>query len=349
MLSKEQLEEIREHLEKAQNPVFFFDNDCDGLMAFILLRRYINRGKGVAIKSFPELDKTYIKKIEEFNADYVFILDKPQVSKEFIEEVEEKNLPLIWIDHHDVNYVPSGKNLFYYNPNNSKSKSNEPTSYLAYKIIGNKEDLWLAMVGCIADNFVPEFANEFLKKYPEIYTKNTTSAFEILYETDFGKLVMMINFALKDKTSNVVSMINLLFKIKSPFDILKESEKNVTINVRYKQIYMVYRNLLEKAKRIARSSRKVVFFQYGGELSLSADLANELSYRFPGKVIIVAYVKGGIANVSVRGSEDVRKLTLKIIKEFDGATGGGHEHATGAKMNVDDLIKFKNFFERELG
>ena len=50
---------------------------------------------------------------------------------------------------------------------------------------------------------------------------------------------------------------------------------------------LTYSKLLEKAKMVARSSRKVIFFQYGGELSLSADLANELSYRFPGKVLML--------------------------------------------------------------
>ena len=44
MLTKKQINEIREHLEKAQNPLFFFDNDPDGLCSFLLLQRYIGRG-----------------------------------------------------------------------------------------------------------------------------------------------------------------------------------------------------------------------------------------------------------------------------------------------------------------
>ncbi len=351
MLSKEQIEEIKEHLNKSQNPVFFFDNDCDGLMAFILLRRYIGRGKGVAIKSFPELDESYVRKVEEFNADYIFILDKPQVSKEFIEEVKQKNIPIVWIDHHDVDvnleYL-NDKKVSYYNPVFSKQKSGEPTSYIAYSIAGNKKDLWLALSGCVADNFLPEFLNEFIKQYPELFNKSINSAFEILYETEFGKLVMMFSFALKDRTSNVVSMINMLFTANSPFDILKEDERNFKINKRYQQVSAVYSKLLEKAKMVARSPRKVIFFQYGGELSLSADIANELSYRFPGKVIIVAYIKGVIANVSVRGRLNVRDITLKAIKQIEDATGGGHEHATGAKLKVEDLPRFKEFFEKEV-
>ena len=351
MLDKQQIEEIREHLNKSQNPVFFFDNDCDGLMAFILLRRYIGRGKGVAIKSFPELDESYVRKIEEFNADYVFILDKPAVSKEFIEEVNKKNLPIVWIDHHDVKVNLKELNeayVNYYNPIFSKQKSMEPTSYIAYNIAGNKKDLWLAVSGCVADNFLPEFYEDIVREYPELCRKNINSAFEVLYETEFGKLVMMFSFALKDRTSNVVSMINLLFNANSPFDILKEDERNFKISKRYQQVSGIYSKLLEKAKMVARSSRKVIFFQYGGELSLSADLANELSYRFPGKVLIVAYIKGSIANVSVRGKVNIRDITLKAINQIEGSTGGGHEHATGAKLKVEDLPRFKEFFEKEV-
>ena len=36
MLTKKQKTEIKEHLEKSQNPLFFFDNDNDGLMSFLL-------------------------------------------------------------------------------------------------------------------------------------------------------------------------------------------------------------------------------------------------------------------------------------------------------------------------
>lgn len=344
MLSKEQLDEIREHLDKAQNPVFFFDNDCDGLVAFILLRRYINRGKGVAIKSFPELDDSYIKKVEEFNSDYIFILDKPQVSKAFMEEADKKNIPVVWIDHHDVNYELVGKNISYYNPIYSKNKSSEPTSYLAYKIVNSKNDMWLAMAGCVADNFLPDFSEDVVNQYSDIFGGKQESAFGILYETQFGKLVNMLSFGLKDRTSNVVAMISYLFNVKSPSEILVENDSNLKIFKRYEEINAVYIKLLERAKRVSRNARKVVFFQYGGELSMSADLANELSYRFPSKIIIVAYVKGSIANVSIRG-KNVRDKTLRAIKEIEGAMGGGHEHATGAKMSLSDLPKLRKVFE----
>jgi len=348
MLTQEQIAEIREHLEKAQNPVFFFDNDIDGLMSFVILRRYLGRGKGVAIKSFPELDGSYIHKAEEFNSDYIIILDKPIVSNGFLDEAKKRNLPILWVDHHEVDSSYSGDNLSYYNPIFSHDKSSEPTSYIAYKISMKKEDIWFAMAGSIADNYMPEFKDEFSKLYPELWKKEINSAFQALYETDFGKIIQMLAFALKDRTSSVVNMTNFLISVNSPSDVFIENEKNSKILKRYSQVYKIYSKLLENAKNIARSSRKVIFFHYGGDLSMSADLANELSYRFPGKIILVAYIKGTYANVSIRGRIDVRKITLEAISNFEGATGGGHKNATGAKVKVEDLPKFREFFERSV-
>jgi len=60
MISQNKLEELRENLENSQNPLFFFDNDTDGLCAFLILRRALGRGRGVAIKSFPDLKDQYL-------------------------------------------------------------------------------------------------------------------------------------------------------------------------------------------------------------------------------------------------------------------------------------------------
>jgi single-stranded DNA-specific DHH superfamily exonuclease len=355
MLSQNQIKEIREHFEKAQNPVVFFDNDCDGLMSFVMLRKYLDRGKGVPVRS--SFEERYAHKVWELDGDYVFILDRPNVSKGFIEEVVSRGIPIIWIDHHDVAedelvlceekilLKDVGKGLVnYYNP----GKNAEPVSYLMYNILNNKSFQWIAMVGCIADNFIPDFEDEFVKNYPELWKKGSKEAFEIFYESDLGKIINLLDFALKDKTSSVISMINFLIKINSPFELLKEDSKNSLIHKRYSQVESVYSKLIEKAKNVARRANKVVFFEYGGNLSLSANIANELSYRFPGKIIIVAFVRGDSVNISVRGGINVREIALEAIKEIPGAQGGGHENAVGAKMSVGDLKKFRDFFVKSV-
>jgi single-stranded DNA-specific DHH superfamily exonuclease len=343
MLNKEQIEEIKQHLEKAQNPIFFFDDDIDGLSSFLLLSRYINRGKGISIKSKPELDKKYARKIIELKSDYVFILDKPLVSKEFIDEVYEMNIPLVWIDHHSVeqNYDIEPKKVYYYNTTKNEKKTSEPVTYWCYKITENKEDLWIAVIGCISDGYMPDFITDFEKKYKELWKKDVKSAFEGLYGTEIGKIIRILNFAIKDKTSNVVKMIKFLQKVKSPYEISEERENNFML-LRFNQINKTYKKIMERAQKFTKN--KVIYFQYSGDFSLSADISNELWYNNPEKFIVVVYIRGIKSNVSMRG-KNAKKITEEVIKGFDNARGGGHEVATGATLNAEDLPKFKKKIE----
>jgi single-stranded DNA-specific DHH superfamily exonuclease len=115
---------------------------------------------------------------------------------------------------------------------------------------------------------------------------------------------------------------------------------------RFNQIYRKYQKIIEKAKS-AITENKILFFQYSGDMSISADLSNELTFLYPKKIIIVAYVKGIKANISVRGKK-IRELFLKAIEGLEGATGGGHEDAVGGQVRVEDLEKFRENFEKEM-
>lgn len=352
MLTNKQIEEIREHLEKAQNPLFFFDNDNDGLTSFLLLQRYLGRGKGVIIRSFPELNASYYRKVVELKPDYIFILDKPIVSKEFFEKAKKDNIPVVWIDHHQVDNPSStsddveGAGISYYNPF-FNDKTNEPVSYLCYKIINKREDIWLAVIGNISDCYIPDFYPEFLKNYPELGKENPKSAFDLLYKSEIGMIARILDFSLKDTVTNVVNMTRFMMKAKGPMDILEENSKTKQILKRYNEIDSKYQILMEKARELAE--KKLIYFQYGGNLSISANLANQLIYEYPDKIVIVVYINGDIANISLRGKGNVRKLTLDAISGIESATGGGHEKATGAKMSVSDLPKFKENLDRLLG
>jgi len=168
MLTDKQILEIRGHLESAQNPVFFYDNDADGFCSYVLLRRFIGRGKGVAVRSHPDVDEGYAKRAQELNADYVFVLDRPILGERFVEEVGRLQLPIVWIDHHEVEEEKFDYNdLFVFNPMKRKSASNEPVCYWAYKIANRVEDAWIAVMGSVADHYLPDFAKTFGKDNPE--------------------------------------------------------------------------------------------------------------------------------------------------------------------------------------
>lgn len=349
MLTPKQIEEIQSHLEKAQNPLFYYDNDTDGLSSFLIFRRYLGRGKGVAVRSYPGLNSTYVHKAEELKADYIFILDKPVVTKDFFEEIDMLQIPIVWIDHHDLEQedLSAFSNLYVYNPakNAGKDKSSEPTSYMCYMITKRKEDLWLAMAGCVADHYLPEFSKEFAEKYPDLWTKNIKKPFDAYYKSEIGKIAQAFNYGLKDSTSNIVEMQNFLISCKGPEEVFSEMAGNQAFRRRYKEVKKKFDALVKNAQN--RVHGKIVFFEYSGDISMSSDVSNYLSYIYPDKYVIVVYMKGSISNLSMRG-KNVKAIFNKLVSRFDGASGGGHDDAVGARIKTEDVQKFKEEMEVEI-
>jgi len=350
MLTDKQIQEIREHLDKAQNPLFYYDNDADGLCSFLLLRRYLGRGKGVAIRSYPELHPSYARKAEELKADYVFIMDKPVISAGFVEEINKLSLPIVWLDHHDIQTEDFSKkyDLFHtFNPalNEGKDKSFEPVSYLAYKISTRKEDYWISLMGCVADHYLPDFAKEFEKDYPEMWGKNIKEPFQAYFETELGRIAQSLNFGIKDSTSHIVQMQNFLLECNSPKDITQESKKNENFRIKCHDIKSKYNKLVERAQKAL--SKNLMFFEYSGDLSISSEISNELHHFNPKKYIAVAYKNGAIVNISLRG-KNVKKILSNILPQLPHSSGGGHEDAVGARIKLQDLEKFKELLEKEV-
>jgi len=335
MLTKKQISEIKEHLERAQNPLFLFDNDADGLCSALLLQRFIERGKLFPIRSFPDLDVSYFRRVRELDADYIFILDKPLVSEEFLKEAEKFNIPIVWIDHHEKvpkSFFKNTKNVFYYNP------GEEPVTYLASQVTSKKEDLWLAVAGCISDKFLPDFYRQVREDFPDLLIESD-DAYDVYYGSEIGKISKMLNAGLKNTTTKVIEMIKLLMKIKSPLDLANENSRNKFIYERYEHIEERINKLVKKVNK--NESSKLIILEYSGDLSVSSEIANKLHYLFPAKFIVVMYKTEGKVNISGRG-ENIRDIIAKSIKDLPGSTSGGHRNAVGAKIMVPDLEVFKD-------
>ncbi|MBU4500959.1 MAG: hypothetical protein KKA79_00080, partial [Nanoarchaeota archaeon] len=215
MISKTQLSEIKAFLDKSENPLFLFDDDADGLCSYLLFKKYVDRGKGVVIKCSPTLGSDFVRKVEEYSPDIVFVLDKPNISEDFISNV---HVPLIWVDHHGPVDV---KGVKYYNPKINNPDVYLPTSYVCYKVV--KQNLWIAMCGIIADWCIPnDLFDGFLKKYPDLVEK-TDNPGDVLYKQPFGKMIKMFSFILKGKTSEVNTCVNILTKVESPYELLNQT------------------------------------------------------------------------------------------------------------------------------
>jgi single-stranded DNA-specific DHH superfamily exonuclease len=157
---------------------------------------------------------------------------------------------------------------------------------------------------------------------------------------------MILSFGLRDKTGNVVDMVKVLLESNNPYDLLEENSKNRSFLRRFEVINKKYQSILEKADKSIDGD--ILFYTYSGDMSISQYVANELVYKYPEKIIVVGYTKGSIVNLSLRWKGDIRTAVVNAISSIEGATGGGHEHASGARLPFENLKIFQENLLKEI-
>ncbi|MBR9677285.1 DHH family phosphoesterase [Candidatus Woesearchaeota archaeon] len=344
-LTTKQIKELKEELDNCKKPIYFFDDDPDGLCSFLLFYRYKREGKGVIIKRAPGLDYTFAKKAIEYGADKIFILDKPKIEESFIENIPKK-IPIVWLDHHLPQKTTS--NIKYFNPKIANLDELRPTSYWAYLAV--QQDLWIATIGCVSDWTVPkDILTTFKKEYPSIMPKLPKDPSQALYEQTIGKLSRLYSFLLKGAIKDIDKSIKILTRIKTPQELLDNTTPAANyLHKRFEKINVEYKELFAKANKKTKS--KLLHFNYfETSNSFTGDISNELIYYNPEKLIIVSRKKGDDMRMSLRsGTIKVRPILEKALIGVDGH-GGGHLHACGASVKTKDFDKFLQTIKEELG
>ena len=332
MLAKKEIERIREELQHCKRPLYFFHDDADGLASFLLLYRFVKEGHGIIIKTAPRIGEAFARKVEEYQADKVFILDIALVDQEFIDAAK---VPVIWIDHHEP--LERSKVLSF---NPRRKGENIPVARICYEVV--QQDLWIAMVGCIGDWHMPDIKDAFCKQYPHLLDKGVKQPDDALFESRLGKLIRILEFNLKGKSSDAMKSAKVLSRIEEPDEILDQSTSRGTyIYRKYAKVSQLYEKLLKEALRKKPEDNLLVFTYAESRMSFTKELSNELLHRFPETVVLVGRKKADEVKCSLRSGEGL-VLPPALEKAFEGVSGygGGHEHACGAVVQEEDFEKF---------
>jgi single-stranded DNA-specific DHH superfamily exonuclease len=337
------LTHIRDMLLASEKPLFFFDDDCDGLTSFLLLYRLVKKGKGMIIKSTPELDEKFVQKVEEYAPDLVIILDKPMVTQAFLTHVHALGVPVVWIDHHPPQ---EREHVLYCNPRLFDDSDTRPTSYWAWRIAD--QDDWIAMVGIVADwHLEPDVKDRFVRQYPGLIDEHVIRPEEALFNSKVGELVKIFSFNLKGKLSEVNTAIKIMTRLSDPNEVLLQASPRARLLFRkYERINALYAELLSS---IPVTDDRLIFFTYeDNKTSLTSELSNELLYRHPDKVIVIAREKSGEMKCSIRSSAIVLPPLLRNAFVGLEGYGGGHDHACGACIKKKDFNAFLARFSKEI-
>ncbi|MBI3037127.1 DHH family phosphoesterase [Candidatus Woesearchaeota archaeon] len=352
-LTPREYETIRDELRAAEKPFFLFHDDPDGLTSFLLLKHFVGKGYGMMVKAEPNVNDRFLAAVKSSKPDTIFIVDVALMQQSFVDTVKSSTFGvknIVWIDHHQPVKLTGVK---YFNPRLHSPQSNPPASYLCWKTVeGNaasRQDLWLAMVGIVSDWHMPEFADEFRKLYPDLLPKQMTAE-EALFTTDLGKLGRIFSFMLKGPTSEAMACVRALEKVTDPYEILNRiTSPGKFIYGQFKKINSDYEQLLADAKKAAdkSSDKKFLIFTYKGKQSFSGDLANELLFLYPDRILVVGRERQDCFMLSFRARNvPVLPALKKALVGIDGY-GGGHENASGGSVNKKDFERFIEQFKGE--
>lgn len=334
MTLQQDIEQVKTLLGKYTDPLFFFDDDIDGLSAFLLLRKYLGIGKGVAIKKAPDVTNILLRKVNELNPDLVVILDKPDLSNEFFEQV---NVQIIVIDHHPLVAFP--KKVVYLNPRKYDENDERPTTYWAYKI--SEGPKWIAAMGIVGDWCIPEFIKDLEQEYSDLFPKKFSHPGDIFFNSKFGDLIKIVSFAIKGPTTEVRKAISILLKIESPYEILNKTTSNGKyIHKRAENILEEYGKAMKEAMKIKSKDNVFVYTYASSKSSFTSIFSNEIVYKYPNKFIIIAREAKEEIKISLRSAKyNVLDILKKALTEIQGH-GGGHPHSCGCNIMKKDFNEF---------
>jgi len=337
-LTKKEISKFRDILDNCKRPLFFFDADPDGLTSFLQLYRIKKEGTGVFVKKGPDFEDRMRKKVEEYSPDAIFILDIPVLDSFF----DNLKITTCWLDHHPVIKI-NNSCLNYFNPRVHDDEDNRPTSYWAYKIANNEEDSWIALLGNVADWFIPDYANEVHKKHPDFFNINAKKAPEILFSDDkLGKLYRIISLMFKTSTNDINSCIKILTRINHYDEILEQTTpQGKFLFKKASKISEFYDNYRKEAFDQVTNDDFCLIKLHKSKYSFSSEISNEIVFKNPNKLVMVCTEAEDAYRCSLRSENHmVIDILNNTLKEVPSASGGGHDHACGASVSKEHFNDF---------
>ncbi len=341
-LTTKEIKTIQDEIEFAKDPIYFFHDDPDGLCSFLLFYRQIRAGKGIVVKTRPNIDEKFLRKVQEYDPDKIFVLDIANVEQDFVDTVKK---PMIWIDHHGVQDI---RGIKYFNPRKHKKDDNVPVSSMCYDVV--QKDMWIGMVGTVGDWTLPHFTDKFKKEYPDLLPEDVNRPEDALFATELGKLIRIFSFILKGTTSDALKYVRVLTRIDSPYEILKqETSQGRFIYKKYQTINKYYQELLKDIISKVGKEKMIVYLYPESKMSFTGDVTNELLYRYPDRIIIVGRESSGEMKCSLRSPKNlpIEPGLQRALVGVEGY-GGGHENACGAVIKKEDFETFIEQFKKEM-
>lgn len=329
--------EFINNLKREDSILLIHHRDMDGIISAVLFQRYLQESFVTPTKVVSwanEEAERELNNIRKFDKTIVLDIDISYLWR----ELNRFDKEILLVDHHSPVKDMNNEKIVYMNPRLDDEKLYQPTSYLVWKIFGDGELKWMALVGTVAD---AGFQN-----CRDLYGEVKIKSQDQIWKTEYAKVGFRINAALTEIGFDKVREI--LMKANS----IEEIEKNDEINncwkkyqEEYSEVKKMFWKNMEEHKKI-----KLMISKVGKvERPLTSSLATELSFKHKKNIIVILRDQGDKYAVNSRYQlNDIHlgKLLRKISHGIGG--GGGHARAAGATIEKKSIDLFINRLIKEL-
>jgi len=310
-----------------------YHTDIDGMVSAALTFIALERLGLKILKTIPrsvEGRKEVPRDLKK--CDKAIILDLPL---EDFQALKNSKKDILVIDHHPSKNMNSEK-IVYINPRLEKKEAYQPTSYLVYKFFSKLVDLkdkeWLSVLGTIGD-FGFRDCKDLLEKWVKVKKKSG------ILNTKFWKAIIKLRGAFFELSKDEIFEILIYAK---NLEVLSRNKEILSSYKKYKKIYLKGKDEFWKN---AKEFKKLNLITSVIPQKIGSDLTNEISARYPNKIIILFEKREYGYKIDARyqkGKIHVGELMKKL------RVGGGHRQAAGGRIEAKDLEIFKKKLLKEV-
>ncbi len=334
--------EFLSSIKKTDEILIIFNNDGDGICSCALILHYLEktgRKKPYIISQPMPMDKNIVNKIKSTFPQKIIFLDLVVDQQEDVLKKVRGFADILIVDHHQILKNLNSRTVVHYNPRFTKKGLYQSTSYCAYKILSELEEmkdmLWVAAVGIVSDYNIED------SKDIESETKKVYKIDGKLYESFLGRIADMIAASRATRLLSCEEMAYLILKIEDP-QVLEKTNGTEKLIQSYQDVENEKMAVMSDASKNVCIVKNLVMYEIKSKYNLDSLISTLISERYRDKLVIVYNKSGNRYKVSARNQNkniDAARVMKNAVSGLKGS-GGGHEAAAGATVDANDWDTF---------
>ncbi|HLP79485.1 MAG TPA: DHHA1 domain-containing protein [Acidobacteriota bacterium] len=336
-----------------------YDDDPDGICAAAIFYQTLKKLGLQNIFIFPKAEETkvftqeFLQRLYDEKVKTIFCLDFDPISWNMFQAPSLEVLPfgLVIIDHHKDMTKVYDKSVSMYNrlfihPSNVSNCDNPSqycTSKLTYDICKNVARIdeleWKILPGMIGDMNIIAWSQYIQSQALKHGISIDTSRKDAFFESPFGQFGAIVAFEAAKGAVDLHKAFELLCDATNIQDLLQKSPDSAVVKQEYDKLVNHYQDM-----GTYDQASNLFVIELKGDFMLAGYLSSIVSYIHDRYQFLLYQDAGdGYYHISVRGQHPKKHLgdlMRQISTGFEGANGGGHAPAAGARCKIADIDRF---------